>query len=84
VTAFTFPSAPDWLRDTERHQYGGEPVDFNTARQRAIVDRIGPSVKVFPAPDEAARLRSVKAQVKEQTNFDVRDDIVRGWLHGNT
>lgn len=55
-------------------------VDFDTQRQRALTDRIGPDLLVPPTESETARLRSVRAQVKEKTNVDVRDDVVLDWL----
>lgn len=55
-------------------------VEFDTQRQRALADRVGPAIQVPATNNETARLRSVKAQVKEKTNVDLRDDVVLAWL----
>ncbi|MCV7289223.1 hypothetical protein H7J87_28245 [Mycolicibacterium wolinskyi] len=55
-------------------------VEFDTQRQRALADRVGPAIQVPDTSNENARLRSVKAQVKEKTNVDLREDVVLAWL----
>ncbi len=58
-------------------------MEFNTSRQRALAKRVGPVVKVPNSGSESARVRSVKAQVKEMTNVDLRDDIALAWLRSD-
>lgn len=55
-------------------------MEFDTARQRVLADRIGPSVRVPQTDSETGKLRSVKAQVKEKTNVSLRDDVALAWL----
>jgi hypothetical protein len=47
---------------------------FDDAGQRAVITRLGDSIKV-PESDESAASRSVRAQVKELTNIDISDDV---------
>jgi hypothetical protein len=46
----------------------------------ALADRLRTIVTVPADMSEEAALRSVKAQYKEKTNVDLRDDVARGWV----
>ncbi len=59
-------------------------MHFDTDRQRAAAQRIGPSLKVPGHGSEDGRVRSIKAQVKEKTNISLGEEVALEWLRRNS
>ncbi|GAT16001.1 putative uncharacterized protein [Mycolicibacterium thermoresistibile] len=57
-------------------------VDVSTAEvdRQALIKRLKSLVTVPMTGDETAAVRSVKAQYKEKTNVDLRDEVALEWV----
>lgn len=56
-----------------------EPSTAETNRY-VLTERLKSLVSVPTTGDETAAVRSVKAQYKEKTNVDLRDDVALKWV----
>ncbi|MGV0834037.1 hypothetical protein [Mycolicibacterium thermoresistibile] len=57
-------------------------MDLSTAQmnRHSLTQRLKALVSVPKTGDETAAVRSVKAQYKEKTNVDLRDDVALEWV----
>ncbi|EHI11710.1 hypothetical protein [Mycolicibacterium thermoresistibile] len=57
-------------------------MDVSTAEvdRQALIKRLKSLVTVPMTGDETAAVRSVKAQYKEKTNVDLRDEVALEWV----
>jgi hypothetical protein len=66
---------------TDGRSGGDRMIKYGDENQRAVIERLGDSIKV-PHSDEEAASRSVRAQVKELTNIDISNEVAL-WCERN-